>query len=1131
MAPELSPPSSQPLAPLIALADRIRAQSVEVTEIEHARELAQKLAELFNDDALTLSALLHHSRATIDALDLPSPELRAMVNQTLLDNAGLQSLRFEDPDVAGNFRAQMLPNLRECRAPLLFVYDHLHHFDPTWQLLTWVRGFHTAPSDLPATHGPSALSGGSARASRPRAELYLNLIAPAAEHLGLWNERDAAEDIALCLDRPERARYTIDYILTAQSVRAHARNALDRVQDVLRDSVSDVRWEWRHLASLSTRLPDTPPSPLWDKHLHRCGYVTVVCRSRTECYLALATLHGTLKYSSTQMWDTLGAPTASGYAALHTTVSDDWKDSAIAVRLVPRDRDADRFAAPTPQLLDRLERTFGAGEHQGIRVFTPDGRGCELPVGATVLHFARRQCSAWVARVRGATVNQVRVGPLHPLRHGDVVTLDLFDRDTPAMLPNGWEKVFRGEVRCRIRRDTRRALTPYLERKGLEYLRLILERRHPDVCLDPDVLNHVVASAWSAVVTRRSQGRGGPATGHSVEWLLCEVGLHSERGEGRLLAIAPQLSRWMGFGFLRQLVNTLRRLNLVSFSELMIPEDVRQRVHTVSLCTECAPRRGEEIVAAVRQDGLVVHRRGCTMGYDAHVPVRWTAVMRPVQYFVVEAKDRCGILVDVLSVFTDHAISVRGCVARCLGPQWFVVRVQASPVGQVTVEVILSALRKLAGVTRVIGPDDEPVPLLEGPLPPRVDYQQPYPQPRDLPPPYVCGRPVVQDEYFYGMVGALGELRTILEECRLGDSGGCAIWIKGPKKIGKTSLAKRFLSGCGGPECVILKHFPASLEESWVECSRELHEQAERAIRARLGPSEEMAGAYPLSDDLEGSLRQLIESGALPLIIVIDEALWILKNSNHVDAMRALQRFRAFYETTPNVLVLWIGPEAGVDQLPREASELLQAAQPVEPAPLSVLETQALLVAQKLSPRYSIQIEEGLGERVAVLTGGNPYWTNHLAREMWTEAVRTASGPVFYAGELVDHAVERLIVRRTPFIDRLRGPNTAGLPDELVRRVLHMLAPPRRAEHEDVRPLSADEMLTRLTGTALPIEQLPELLQFLEAQGTIRQDPNRQDAQAWRIAPPLLLSFVRKWTSGVRSQRVERQVVRHPRGR
>jgi hypothetical protein len=141
-------------------------------------------------------------------------------------------------------------------------------------------------------------------------------------------------------------------------------------------------------------------------------------------------------------------------------------------------------------------------------------------------------------------------------------------------------------------------------------------------------------------------------------------------------------------------------------------------------------------------------------------------------------------------------------------------------------------------------------------------------------------------------------------------------------------------------------------------------------------------------------------------------------------------------------------------------------------------------------------------------TAGNPYWTSLLGRGMWEQAPRRRDGTVFYHPTLLEKAVDELFVReKIIFEDRLSAPRDSSRPD-LVQALLATLATAPAREGQRAMGLSSLHQALEERATPVDREELRRTLDYLQEQGSVREERIRE-RPSWKISAPLLAEYLR----------------------
>jgi len=1004
----------------------------------------------------------------------------------------------------------VLPGLSEPRAAFLLVHERIDRWDPKRQVLDWTVQFRTAPLDVELR----------SRARARSAELaHLHDVAgPVAEFCGLWELRNTLENLALLHGDRGRFRGVVGWVrhchgegVTSAMVRAVEK----ALPDDRRERVT-ARWEWRHAASIAKNVDIDRSGVAKIGRLWRCGYVTIECAGAAACYRMLGALHAseTLRYQTDGVLDTIGRPSRGGYRALRTVVTPKVAGFTvpITVRLIPKESRAPALRATPWKLLQAAMRE-AESRTEGIVVYTPGGAFKRLPAGATVLNFAAAVHSDFVGTVAHAVVNERdKVDVLHRLSDGDRV--ELVKADQPRLPPPGWEEEVPPDSRKSLRTLLRANLSPVLRAEGVRWIHGAMTARGITRVKDEAVLDSLMSIAVE--VAAESLGLKKPRT---TDWWKEQLGLWSLARRGDELPYRPGIDERKVEVLEESLAGVLDNLQYRE-DELELSEALRGGARRILKCPECRPAVGGAMVVTLDGDNVIVHDAEADCADGGHrVRVGRTPTLQ--QYFVAETTNRSGVTIDLLSVFNEAKVDVVDIAGRRLGPGWAVIRVEAELVGPPQVRSILRELRKVAGVQRVRGPSQPPLEILEGGLPPRPERS---PEPWALPQPYVCGDYVREDHAFYGRTEELAELERALAYVVGSDSeAGGLVFVQGPLKTGKTSLAKRFLRDLvrrPGPAAIGV-FVKARVGESWPDLeARVVREVAEVAASWSVRESSQLPRKLPETlAELLDLLRASVGSPAV--VLVIDEALRPIRHAHQVAeagdraALDAVLAFEDLIDGSPGALVVFVGPRAPVRRLHPELARMLRAAEPVVMRDFEWEDAQRLLTASKMAWRYPIEVKKGLARAANVLCGGNPFWINHLGYLMYRRESRRAVRPIRYGHALLKDAADELVQQTGLFEDRLSPDGVAAEAPPWVWSLVQLLCADSAAGSPDDSGWRIGSLREELAGQGVDLsaEELSAAVEDLVAMGGLQWTVDGSGEHAVRIAAPLLARFVRMETA------------------
>ena len=264
----------------------------------------------------------------------------------------------------------------------------------------------------------------------------MEIYAPLAERLGIWQVKWELEDLSFKALDPERYR---ELAASLDTRRHHRETYVDRAMAILTPELekagidADLNGRPKHLYSIWKKMQRKAAAfgEIYDVYAIR-----LLVDEVRDCYAALGVVHSLWKPIPGQFDDYIAVPKPNGYQSLHTAViALDGKPLEIQIRTHAMhavsevgiaahwrykegsraERDYDAKLAWLRQLMDWQREVSDAQEFvEGIKldifqdqvfVFTPKGDIKDLPAGATPLDFAYRIHTDVGHRTIGSKVN------------------------------------------------------------------------------------------------------------------------------------------------------------------------------------------------------------------------------------------------------------------------------------------------------------------------------------------------------------------------------------------------------------------------------------------------------------------------------------------------------------------------------------------------------------------------------------------------------------------------------------------------------------------------------------------------------------------------------------------------------
>jgi (p)ppGpp synthase/HD superfamily hydrolase len=1086
------------LAPMQLWIEQVQPRAAKVSEryrdpvrIDHYNFVCQQLLQCTGDEALAKAGYLHglDTRSLRAVLD----EGVVAVDKLLEGRRQLQSLDQGDPDVTQRLVNNFLPVIEDPRAALLLIVETLHHADTEGVMDQFCRSFLTSPVELPLAV-PSI--------NAPSPSFLGFVVAPICGFLGLWPERNLAEDLAMY--HMDRARmFELLQLVRSSDILREIDRRLELVRDALREhaalGVPDLAFRWHHLASIDHRLKEGARFGSKMHHVSLASQIVVRCQTDQHCYEALGVLSLSTFFKSHHriFEDTLARPKPTGYRAIRTTLlhkPEGESGTLIRVEILPASVDDERPRHLNLSRVNLLSQNRPT-RRENIEVFAPDGRSVELPEGSRVLNFVSQIHGDLVALARGAFVNRSRADLLAQLQPGDIVQID---KGTELhLLPDGWEKQVPKQTVRRIRQCFQQAVNKKLPEKARQYLRSQLREHNVD---DADSIED---GALDSFVTESAHS----LSSESIlkippESWLKHIGRFASamgpQSESQKEMSLPVIDSSLVFRFVQDLVQRVKSSPRVHRNMIIVPQSLLRAFDEMKMCTRCTPTLSGKVVGKIEGRTLVVHEAGRNCGAMGEL-IEWRRSGTRGQHFVIEAANRVGLAAAAFKAVKDRELDIVEHCGTALGPSLAVFRFQLQGIASTQIEDLWRALNEVPGVIRVFRPGDKVPQFLEAPLPPRDVERSAFALSQPL---YICGPAIRDDAHFYGRDRELGQLEGLMDECRRGDKGHVA-FVVGPLKVGKTSLINRFTRKlrADDPACTVI-YTQCPLGAGWEKVEADLRSKLETEIRARalhrdnpIPANLKEIGLYDLAVDF-------LQMYGKSLLFVIDEAMQVLARNS---ADSGILQFVGWAQNQRGVCVVLCGPKASIHRLDWECVQLYRSSDRIEIGRLTPEEVRSLFLAEKLGVRW-INVPATVALEVHKSTAGNPYWCSLIAKS----AMESMQGRTLLTYSLTD--IQRAQVRCIEynieaFVDRFLDPIWTTEERLVVQAILSFLAELPLSGP----PMPEADLIGHLGERIKTVRRskVSSLLSELHDRGTLQQS-HHLDARAWHFGPPILRAFFEK---------------------
>ena len=503
------------------------------------------------------------------------------------------------------------------------------------------------------------------------AQETLDIFAPLANRLGIWQIKWELEDLAFRYVDPDKYREIAENLAERRSDRERQMNDIRlQLQNILgqADIQAEITARPKHIYSIYRKM--ARKGVAFDQ-VHDVRGVRIIVSDMSACYSALGIIHNHWRPIPGEFDDYIAAPKDNFYRSLHTAVNyDDGKTLEIQIRTPemdqnaeygiaahwrykegsPRDDDYERRILWLRSLMEWRQDVEDAREfvdsmktdvfQDRVYVFTPRGDIIDLPVGATPIDFAYHVHTDIGHRCRGAKINGKLVSLDYGLKTGDKVEILTAKRGGPS---RDWLNTNLGLVKTqRARAKIRYWFKRQAREQNANQGKALLEKELRRLGLQEVNLERLA---------REFEYR-------NVEDLFVAIGI----GDLPIARIVKHLT----FGGKEEqepeLVATVKT-DQASSADTVTVLGLKGLLTSMARC--CNPAPGDEIVGYItRGRGATIHRRDCpnilrVQDRERLVRVSWGEQKNTYSVPVrIKAYDRNGLMKDVSTLITDEGVNM-----------------------------------------------------------------------------------------------------------------------------------------------------------------------------------------------------------------------------------------------------------------------------------------------------------------------------------------------------------------------------------------------------------------------------------------------------------------------------------------
>ncbi len=628
--------------------------------ILHCVAVADILADLRMDSNTIIAALLHDTiedtAVTLDDLHQQFGEDVATLVASVTKMRRLPGWRNDEPLpdkqhlYAENLRKMVLAMAEDVRVVLIKLADR--------------------------THNMRTLGALSKERRQRIARETLEIVAPLANRLGIWQVKWELEDLALKYLDPESYHYIASKL---DERRIERLEYIDTFVNTLKEHLAQagikamVKGRPKHLYSIWRKMTR---KQLEFENIFDVRAVRVVVEEISQCYSALGIVHSLWSYVPGEFDDYIATPKGNNYRSLHTAVmGSEGKTVEVQIRTQDMDHHAEygvaahwrykeggRFeegfnekVAWLRQVLEWKEEAIDASDFidqfksdvlsDRVYVLTPKGKILDLPQGATPIDFAYAIHTDVGHGCRGAEVNGRITSLSHQLKNGEQVKILNVKNGSPT---RDWLNPHLGYIK------TSRARSRILQWfKHQDFDKNVLEGRK---LLERELGRLNVGGTNLEKLARRMKFE-------QLDSFMAAIA----RGDIKMGTVMNVLQE-----SLHEHSDSLRD----NFKQKSTPRKSSSGdvlIHGVGdllthMANCCKPVPGDPIVGYITQGrGVTIHRRSCSNAMQLRsennvrlIEVGWEGEANstyPVDIKVI-AFDRTGLLRDVLSVLTHDSVNI-----------------------------------------------------------------------------------------------------------------------------------------------------------------------------------------------------------------------------------------------------------------------------------------------------------------------------------------------------------------------------------------------------------------------------------------------------------------------------------------
>jgi GTP pyrophosphokinase len=503
------------------------------------------------------------------------------------------------------------------------------------------------------------------------AQETLDIFAPLANRLGIWQMKWELEDLGFRYAMPEKYKEIAENLAERQEDRNRQITTIQqRLQTIMAQAGIKVEISGRpkHIYSIYKKMNEKgrPFEMVRDLRAFR-----LIVPDIPSCYAALGVIHTRWRPIPHEFDDYIAAPKDNFYQSLHTAIIyDDGKPLEVQIRTPEMHQNAEFGIAAhwrykergrrdetyeqrinwIRQLMDWRQDVNDAQEfvdsmktdvfQDRVYVFTPRGDIIDLPAGSTPIDFAYHVHTQIGHRCRGAKINGKLVTLDYTLKTGDQLEILTSKQGGPS---RDWLNINLGLIKTqRARSKVRQWFKKQDRDQNITQGKTLLDRELRRLGITDFDLEKISKEFDY----------------HESEDLYEDIGC-GDFSIGRIInrLSDAEKARQMEYVETRAATETKKVANAVIVLGL--------KGILTSLARCCNPAPGDEIIGYItRGRGATIHRMDCPnmlrlTDRERLVKVSWGEAQKTFPVAVqIKAYDRQGLMGDISSILTNEGINV-----------------------------------------------------------------------------------------------------------------------------------------------------------------------------------------------------------------------------------------------------------------------------------------------------------------------------------------------------------------------------------------------------------------------------------------------------------------------------------------